>query len=94
MQWIKNNLRDIARNISLSLADYFDVPFITPEPEREGIVTASALNIRAMPNTNAPILRTVLQGTVLEIEGSANGWYTVEYDDITGYVAAQYVAIR
>lgn len=28
--WIKNNLRDIARNISLSLADFFDVPFIIP----------------------------------------------------------------
>ena len=29
--WIKNNLRDIARNISLSLTDYFDIPFIVPQ---------------------------------------------------------------
>ena len=61
--WIKNNLRDIARNISLSLADYFDIPFVIPEDDRIGIVNATNLNIRARPNLNAPILLTVPRGT-------------------------------
>ncbi|MEG2858034.1 MAG: N-acetylmuramoyl-L-alanine amidase [Clostridia bacterium] len=30
--WIKNNLRDIARNLSLSVADFLDVPFVPPSP--------------------------------------------------------------
>lgn len=91
--WIKNNLRDIARNLSLSLADFFDVPFVTPEATRTGTVTASALNIRARPNTNSEVLRTVPRGTQLTIEGSDSGWYTVLYDGTTGYVASQYVSI-
>ena len=92
--WIKNNLRDIARNISLSLADYFDIPFVVPEEERTGVVTATALNIRARPNTNSQILTTVPQGTTLNILGSADGWYTVNYNGITGYVSAQYVNVN
>lgn len=91
--WIKNNLRDIARNISLSLADYFDVPFITPETERIGTVTASALNIRAQPRTTAPILASAPRGSELLILGSDSGWYTVEYNGITGYASAQYVSV-
>ena len=90
--WIKNNLRDIARNISLSLTDYFDIPFVIPESARAGVVTATALNIRARPNTNAEILTTVSQGTILNISGSADGWYTVNYNGTTGYVNSQYVS--
>ncbi len=92
--WIKNNLRDIARNISLSLADFFDVPFVTPEDDRVGIVNASNLNIRERPNLQAPILLTVPRGTQLDIEGAADGWYTVEYEDITGFAFAEYIDIQ
>ncbi len=92
--WIKNNLRDIARNISLSLTDFFDIPFVVPEAARVGTVNATALNIRARPNTNSAVLRTVPNGTQLDILGSADGWYTVNYDGTTGYVSSQYVTIN
>lgn len=92
--WIKNNLRDIARNISLSLADFFDVPFVVPENERSGTVIATRLNLRARPNTQSQILTTIPQGSVLSILGSADGWYTVNYNGITGYVNSQYVNIN
>lgn len=91
--WIKNNLRDIARNISLSLTDYFDIPFVVPQPERIGTVTATALNIRTRPNTNSPIIETVPQGTTLTILGSADGWYTVRRGNTSGFVSSQYVTL-
>ncbi len=91
--WIKNNLRDIARNLSLSLADYFDVPFVTPEPERTGTVTANALRIRARPGVDSPVLRTVPRGTQLTVLGQDSGWYTVQYDGTTGYAASEYISV-
>ena len=35
-EWIENNLEAIARSLTLSVTEYFGVPFLSPRPEREG----------------------------------------------------------
>ncbi len=55
-------------------------------------VTASALNVRSMPTTEAKILDTVPLGTELTMmEEETDGWYTVLYGEEIAYVHGDYV---
>ena len=50
-RWIENNLTEIARNLVLSLTDYFGIPFIWPTDPWEGTVhvNGGTLNLRSRP---------------------------------------------
>ena len=67
----------------------------TSEPDTgehtEGYVIASALNVRSGPGTNYNILGKLYSGELVEILGSANGWYKISYNGGAGYVSAEYV---
>ena len=39
--WIKQNVTAIARNLVLSLTEYFGIPFVPPQPQREGTASAA-----------------------------------------------------
>lgn len=56
--WIKSSLDAVAKNLVISLTDYFDIPFLLPQPSRSGQVDVDwgVLNIRARPELDAPIL--------------------------------------
>lgn len=62
--WIKNNLEAVARNIVLSLTEYFGVPFLEPRPSRPAVVDVSwgYLNIRDKPDTSSPVLARPMMG--------------------------------
>ena len=46
----------MAKNLVMSLTDYFDIPFLLPQPSRPGQVDVDwgVLNIRARPELGAP----------------------------------------
>lgn len=55
-------------------------------------VTASALNVRSMPTTEAKILDTVATGTELTVvEEETDDWYAVLYGEEIAYVHGDYV---
>ena len=56
--WVTNNIEKIARNLVLSLTEYFGIPFVEPMTPVRGIVTLTSgnLNLRARPNLNARII--------------------------------------
>jgi N-acetylmuramoyl-L-alanine amidase len=61
------------------------------------VVNAESLNMRADASIDAEIVTTLLNGTwATVIDGPVTGgdysWYQVEYDDFTGYVAAEFLA--
>ena len=93
--WIKNNIRNIARNVVYSLTEYFGIPFVQPQPERTGTVntTSGNLNIRSRPNTGSEILTTAPNGAPITILGDAgNGWYVVQYRNTVGYASSNYIS--
>lgn len=58
------------------------------------IVTSqsSALNIRKEPDENAEVLGVLTEKVFVDmIEDLGNGWISVDYNDETGYVQAEYV---
>ncbi len=93
--WIKNNIPTIARNLVLSLTEYFEIPFFETQMDRAGAVDVSfgVLNIRARPSRSAPILTRAPNGAPLTIINRYDGWYLVEYGDIVGYAAEDFVQV-
>ncbi len=57
-----------------------------------GTVTASALNMRAEPNTASAVVTCVPRGTVVLVLSSSDGWYKVQYQGQTGYMSGEYIS--
>lgn len=93
--WIKNNLNEIARNIVLSLTEYFGIPFLTPVPPRNAVVDVSwgYLNIRSRPDTGAPIIAKAYDGARLVVINQWQNWYLVRFDGVVGYANQNFVTL-
>ncbi len=93
--WIKNNIDAAARKIVLSLTEYFGIPFLTPVPPRNAVVDVSwgYLNIRARPDTSAPIIARAYDGARLTVLNSWQGWYLVRFDGAVGYASQDFVTL-
>ena len=91
--WITENIPVIARNLVLSLTEYFGIPFFETTKKRPAVVDVSfgALNIRSRPDRNAPILARAPKGSPLLVRNRYDGWYLVSYEDVIGYAAEDYV---
>lgn len=93
--WIKNNLDAIARNLVLSLTEFFDIPFLEPVPSRTGVVDVSwgYLNIRSRPSADAPIIAHAPDGAPLTILNQDGNWYLVNYNGVIGYASQDFITL-
>lgn len=91
--WIQNNIPAIARSVSQSVARYFGLPFLEPQPPRQGRVDVSwgNLNIRERPSTDAAILARAYDGASLTIWNQYQGWYVVSFGAVYGYANSSYI---
>ena len=92
-RWIENNISAIARNLVVSLTDYFDLPFIWPTDPWQGTVRAGGgtLNLRSRPEAGAYVIANIPDGARVTVYGEYQGWYVVRYGDYTGYAASQFI---
>lgn len=95
-EWIKNNLTLIAENLSQSVADYFGLPLIDPNPTQVGVVVTEGgrLNIRQEPSLNSTIIGQAPNGATLKIKGQSGEWYLVDYNSIEGYSYGKYIRLK
>ena len=93
--WIKNNLDAIARNLVISLTDYFDIPFFESSESRAAVVDVSwgVLNIRERPDPASSILLQAPDGTSLTVINRLNGWCLVQVKDVIGYAKEDYLTL-
>ena len=93
--WIKANIETIARNIVLSLTEYFGIPFLTPVPPRSAVVDTQGgrLNIRSRPNLEAAIIAKANDGAPLTVINQWQGWYLVRYNNTIGYASSQFITL-
>ena len=91
--WITSNIESIARNLVVSLTEYFGIPFVEPISPRRGVVRVSSgtLNLRSRPNVNSRILASMPNGAALTIVGQWRDWDVVNYQGIVGYALSRYV---
>ncbi len=95
-EWIKNNLQGIAENLAQSVADYFGVTLIDPNPSQTAIVNTQGgrLNIRRAPDLSATIIGQIPNGAKIKIKGQSGDWYLVEYNGIEGYSYGAFIKLQ
>lgn len=93
--WIKNNLDEIARNIALSLTEYFNIPFFEQENIQSGLVDVDwgVLNMRERPALDAPIISQIPDGTPMTIINGIDGWLLADANGAIGYVSRDFVTL-
>lgn len=93
--WVTSNLDAIARNIVLSLTEYFGLPFLEPQTPRPAVVDVSwgYLNIRDRPNTSAPVLARAYDGARLTVLNEWQGWYLVRFQDVLGWASSNFITL-
>ncbi len=93
--WVQNNLDSIARNIVLSLTEFFGLPFLEPQTPRPAVVDVSwgYLNIRDRPNTSAPVLAKAYDGAKLTVLNQWQGWYLVRFQDVLGWASGNFITL-
>lgn len=94
--WISQNIQEIAANLVRSMTEYFGIPFVLSQPQRQGTVrtTSGNLNIRQRPSLDAPIIASVPSGTVLTVTGQYDNWYVVRVGDGYGYAYSDFVNVE
>ena len=94
--WIENNIQAIARNLVVSLTDFFDIPFIWPTDPWQGTVNArgGTLNLRSRPSPSGSIIANIPSGASVAVYGEWEGWYVVHYGVHVGYASAEYIALK
>lgn len=93
--WITSNLDLIARNIVLSLTEYFGLPFLEPQTSRSAVVDVNwgYLNIRDRPNTSANVLARAYDGSRLTVLNEWQGWYLVRFNGILGWASGNFITL-
>lgn len=91
--WLTGNLDAVAQALSRSVAEYFGLPFLEPQPVRTATVTldSGVLNLRGAPSLDAPILAQIPNGSRIEIFAAYDGWYTADFDGTYGYALGEYL---
>lgn len=94
-QWIKQNLDPIARNLVLSITEFFGLPFLSPRPPRKGVVdvTYGLLNMRDRPDLKGEIIAQLPDGLPITLINQWQDWYLVRYQNKTGYVNQDFVTL-
>lgn len=92
-QWIRDNIGEIARNLSLSTAEYFGIQLEQPQAPRNAIVNTQStpLNIRSQPSITSAILTQASKGVPITVLGETDGWYLILYNKIRGYAKAEFI---
>ena len=93
--WIKANIQNMAVAVVKSLCEYFDIPFVQPQPARTGTVTLQSgrLNIRSKPSLSAPVLTQAYNGAKITVLGQWEDWYVVNYNGTVGYAASRFIKV-
>ena len=93
--WVKGNLDAIARNLVLSLTEFFGLPFLEPQSPRPGVVDVNwgYLNLRDRPSVYSPVLARAYDGAALTVLNQWEEWYVVRLDGLVGWANRQYITL-
>lgn len=94
-QWLENNLMPLARSLALAVTQYFGLPFLTPIPVRDAVVSiqSGSLNLRGAPLGNAPILQRIPAGASVEVLNTYDGWHVVRYNGVIGFARSEFFTL-
>jgi len=99
-EWIKNNAKLIAANLSLSITEYLGIKAeeqtrYLSGAAKKGIVNTDGklLNLRTLPSFEGKIIGKLKDKTNLEIKDQKGDWALVSQDEKHGYALVKYIMI-
>ncbi len=94
---IKHMAAVSAITLALTAGTYTsDMPayvYAAEEMNATGTVTNDTLNVRSGPGTDSDVIGQLHNGDVVDITGSEDGWYRIEFDEEVGYVAGNFIEL-
>ena len=92
-QWIRDNIDAIARNVVLSLTEYFGIPFNNPQQIYVASVATRGgyLNVRYTPSLQGAVIGSIPNGAEVTVLAGVPGWYLVNYNGLVGYVSSDFI---
>ena len=80
-------------DLALSLPEFFNLPYIVPQPGVQGTVSTSGspLRLRAYPSAAGQTIALMPNGASVTVYGTWQGWNTVEYNGNLGYATEAYI---
>ena len=58
-----------------------------------GVISADVVNARKGPGTSYDRVEQLAKGKAVSVLGEENGWYKIKWNNSTGYVVKDYVAL-
>lgn len=94
--WIEDNIDLIARNVALSLTEYFGIPLAEPQNPVPGTVAVrfGNLNIREKPSVLSKSIGKLQNGDPVTVLGQTGDWYVISAGDTTGYVKGNFIDVE
>lgn len=90
INWLRENTEEIAKNIIMSLSEYFGVPFV-PCKKSDIAVTTSDVTLRKRPSETAEIVGSLPANTKVKIVSQWENWYVIGENGNLGYVQTKYI---
>ena len=93
--WIRENLTNIAINLTQSLCDYFGIPLVEAGPIFRGTVVTdgSNLNLRKFPSMQGEIIGSIPNGAFVTVYSRTGNWDVVSYQGLIGYASSEFIMI-
>lgn len=91
--WLSRNINEIARNLAISVADYFGVEFVDVRYFGQAVISTDggAVNVREKPDINSPVVAALPDGTVVKVFERVNDWFLIEDGSTAGFVNAEFI---
>ena len=90
LDWIRGNIDNICGVITISICEFFGLPFVHSNMNKFGIVkTSTSAYLR--PIENSKISFSCKQNKKIHICGQWENWYIVEENNIFGYIPTKYL---
>ena len=89
---LMENTEEIAKNIVMSLSEYFGLPFTACAKNKTGI-TNTDVNVFKRPSTDSDIKGNIEANTKVKILGMWEMWYIVGQNGNIGYVQSKFINV-
>ena len=90
LDWIRGNIDNISGIITISICEFFGLPFVHSNMNKFGIVKTST-SAYSRPIENSKISFSCKQNNKIRICGQWENWYIVEENNIFGYIPTKYL---
>lgn len=92
IEWVRENTEEIAKNIVMSLSEYFGLPFVACQKSNIGVTTAD-VTLYGRPSEMSEIIRSIPANTKVKIVSQWENWYLIGENQHLGYVQNRYVTL-